>query len=94
MVLFNEGEGPLASACAAWLETSLASVGTAHQRRLWCWPPGQDAPLRLRIGAEDDAWPRALALARRGIDVGGSVQQATVQAVAHHEPHNDTPLAK
>ena len=43
MVLFNEGEGPHASACASWLEASLASVGTAQQRRLWCWPPGQDA---------------------------------------------------
>ncbi|CAH0364171.1 unnamed protein product [Pelagomonas calceolata] len=83
LVLFNEGEGPHASACAAWLGTSLASVGASHQRRLWCWPPGQDAPLRLRIGAEDDAWPRALALARRGIDVGGSVREATVKAVAH-----------
>ena len=55
LVLFGEDEGPHASACATWLETSLASVGTAQQRRLWCWPPGQDAPLRLRIGAEDDA---------------------------------------
>ena len=83
LVLFNEGEGSVPEACAAWLETSLASVGTAQQRRLWCWPPGQDAPLRLRIGAEDDAWPRALALARRGVDVGGSVREATVKAVAH-----------
>ena len=44
MVLFNEGEGPVPEACAAWSETSLASVGTSQQRRLWCWPPGQDAP--------------------------------------------------
>ena len=44
---------------------------------------GPGRPLRLRIGAEDDAWPRAFALARRGIDVGGSVQEATVKAVAH-----------
>ena len=78
MVLFREGEGSVPEACAAWLKTSLASIGTSQQRRLWCWPPGQDAPLRLRIGAEDDAWPRALALARRGVDVGGSVQEATV----------------
>ena len=49
MVLFNEGEGPVAAACATWLKTSLASVGTAQQRRLWCWPPGQDAPLRLSL---------------------------------------------
>ena len=46
--------------------------------------------MRLRIGAEDDAWPRALALARRGIDVGGSVQEATVKAVAHLLVHHAT----
>jgi len=83
LVLFREGEGPHAPACAAWLDASLETVGASSQRRLWCWPPGKEAPLRLRIGAEDDAWPRALALARRGIEGGATTVQATALAVAY-----------
>ena len=62
MVLFNEGEGPHASACAVAAD---ASAGRYCQQTALVLAAGPGRSLRLRIGAEDDAWPRVGARAAR-----------------------------